>query len=176
MMKYFIMESSKNVEEYVSIKTGTKDFSKACQMSEFQFFDDKPITLEVDEDSGIIFQDFIYDQGVPVISDRLKDSLDSLGVDYLLYKKMTLTKAKTGVEEVYWLGLPPRINCLNREESEIDEILNVADEIVINDDKTGRYEMFKLAGVGNLEIVLSERIAMAIKESNFIGIHIYKVD
>ena len=79
---------------------------------------------------------------------------------------MTLTKAKTGVEEVYWLGLPPRINCLNREESEIDEILNVADEIVINDDKTGRYEMFKLAGVGNLEIVLSERIAMAIKESN----------
>ncbi len=176
MSDYYIFESSKNVEDYVSVIDGTKEIAKACQMSEFQFFDSKTISLEVDKKSGKVFQDFLYDKGVPIISDRLKDCLDALEVDYLLYKKVLLTKKSIGVEEIYWLALPPRINCLNREESDIDETLNVADEIVINDDKVGRYEVFKLSGVGNLEIVISERVAKILMEKKFIGLHIYKID
>lgn len=176
MSEYYIFEASKNVDEYVSIIDGTKIFAKACQMSEFQFFDTKPLNIEVDEGSGRIFQDFIYDNGVPVISDRLKECLEQLGVDYLLYKKVFLTKKELGIEEIYWLALPPRINCLNRDKSEIDEILNVADEIVINDDRIGRYEIFKLAGVGNLDIILTRKLAEKLKQEDFIGLHIYKVD
>ena len=55
-------------------------------------------------------------------------------------------------------------------------MLNVADEIVINEDRVGRYEMFKLAGVGNLEIIISERVAETLKNKKIIGLHMYKID
>lgn len=172
---YYFLDASKNVEEYISISDGIKEIEKPCQLSEFQFLDKKPIHIEADEDSGRIFQDFMYDKGVPVISDRMKDCLDSLFVDYLFFKKILITKKKLGMEEVYWLALPPRINCLNREESEIDEMLNVAEKIVINEGKVGRYEIFKLGGVGNLDIIISDNVANVLKEKKFVGVHIYKI-
>ncbi|WP_295093345.1 DUF1629 domain-containing protein [Ruminococcus sp.] len=172
MGKYYSIEASSNVEEYISVRSGMKEYEKNCQMSEFQFLNTNPITVEVDEDSGKVFQDFIYDRGVPIISDSLKNFLDVFGVDYLFYKKVILTKQKLGIEELYWLALPQRINCLNRYESDIDEVLNYADEIVINEDKVGRYDIFKLAGVTNLEIIISEQLAEALKANNFVGIHI----
>lgn len=176
MTEFYTIEASTNVEEYVSVKDGMKEYEKHCQMSEFQYFNTDPIRVEVDKDSGKIFQDFIYDKGVPIISDGLKTCLDELGVDYLLYKKIILTKKLLGVEELYWLALPQRINCLNRDESDIDEELNFADEIVINEDKVGRYEVFKLAGVTNLDIIITKKIAEALKKKKFIGLHINKLD
>lgn len=172
MSEYYILEASMNVSDYVSVKEGTKGFVKACQMSEFQFLDSSPINIEVDAESGKVFQDFIYDRGVPLVSDKLKDCLDELGVDYLMYKKIILTKSKLGIEEIYWLALPPRINCLNRDKSEIDEMLNVAEEIVINKDRVGRFDIFKLAGVGNLEIIITEKAAEKFKNEGLIGLHI----
>ena len=176
MAEFYTIEASTNVEEYVSVKDGMKEYEKHCQMSEFQYFNADPITVEVDKDSGKVFQDFLYDKGVPIISDGLKICLDELGVDYLLYKKVILTKNQLGVEELYWLALPQRINCLNRDESDIDEELNFADEIVINEDKVGRFEVFKLAGVTNLDIIITKRIAEALRQRKFIGLHINKID
>lgn len=175
MGKFFLLEASTNVEEYVSVRNGMKEYEKCCQMSEFQFLNTAPIKVEVDEDSGKVFQDFIYDNGVPIISDSLKFFLEKFGVDYLFYKKMILTKQKLGIEEQYWLALPQRINCLNRDESDIDDVLNYADEIVINEDKVGRYDIFKLAGVTNLEIIISEQLAEALKAKKFVGLHINKL-
>lgn len=96
MGKYYSIEASTNVKEYISVKNGMKEYERNCQMSEFQFLNTNPITVEVDEDSGKVFQDFLYDKGVPIISDSLKDFLDDFGVDYLFYKKVILTKQKLG--------------------------------------------------------------------------------
>lgn len=175
MSEFYVVESSTNVEEYISVKEGMKKYEKYCQLSELQYFDKTPISVEVDEDSGKIFQDFIYDKGVPIVSDRVKECLDELEVDYLLYKKVILTKSQLGIEEIYWIALPQRINCLNRDESDIDEELNYADEIVINEDKVGRYEIFKLAGVTNLDIIISKRIAEILKQRKYVGLHISKI-
>ena len=114
MANYYVLDASRNVKEYISIIDGTKELETACQMSEFQFLTTKAVTIEVDEDSGRIFQDFIYDNGVPVMSDRMKEYMDKLEVDYLFYKKLILTKKELGIEEVYWLALPQRIKCLNK--------------------------------------------------------------
>ena len=89
---------------------------------------------------------------------------------------MLLTKCELGIEEICRLALPERINCLNREESEIDELLNIADEIVINENKVGRYEVFKLAGVGNLDIIISEKVKAVLQEERLIGLHINKIN
>ena len=130
---------------------------------------------ELDEESGNLCQDFIYDRGIPLVSEKVKDFFDEYGIDYLFYKKIILKKTTVGIEEPYWLALPPRIDCLNFEESEIDTFLNSADEIVINENKIGRYEIFKLGKVTNLEIVVTENLAKKLKEKKFVGMHIYSL-
>lgn len=99
MSKYYVLEASKNVSDFISVKEGVSTFSKACQMSEFQLIDSVPVIIEVDPDSGKIFQDFIYDKGVPLISDKMKDCFDDCNVDYLFYKKVILTKKQLGIEQ-----------------------------------------------------------------------------
>ena len=173
---YFGLGSSSNVEEYLKLGSSLDAIRLPCAMSEFQYLDRKPLRAEVAEYSGTVCQDFIYERGIPLVSDRLKDFLEQCGIDYLFFKKIVLTRTSVGMEEPYWLALPPRINCLNFEQSEVDSILNAADKIVINGDRVGRYDMFKLAGVTNLEIIATERLALALRAKDFIGLHIYPIN
>ena len=176
MTKWYALTASRDAKNFVSTMDSVQEFQTPCQRSEFQFIDKKPITLEVDKSSGSMFQDFIYDRGVPIISDRFKECLEDLEVNYLLYKKILLKHTRLGVTKTYWLALPPGINCLNRDESGIYESTECASKIVINEDRVGRFEMFKLAGVANLEIIISKRIADALKRKRYIGVHIWDVD
>ena len=176
MNKFFVIDSVLSRDDYIKIEFSLDEFNwLACLKSEFQYLDHSIISVEVDEDSGEIFQDLVYLSGVLLISDRLKNLFDSLGVDYLFYKKVLLTKKNIGREEDYWLTVPERIDCLDKENSEINA-RRKAKSIKIEEDKTGRYEIFKLAGVVNPEIIISERIATALRDSNFTGFYIYSVD
>jgi len=172
MEMFYIMDASGNSEDFYAF---LKNFKKPCAMSEFQYLDKKAISIEIDNEVEI-YQDFIYTHGIPLISERIKDYFDSKGIDYLFYKKIVLQKSDIGIKEIYWLALPPRINCLDKQKSNIDEYLNVADEICINPDCIGRYKIFKLAGVTNLEIILNEDFAFDLKRQDFIGIHIYPLN
>lgn len=174
--KYYGIGSSSNVEEYLKPGQDLEYLSRPCSMSEFQYLDKTAVYSELDKDSGTVCQDFIYENGIPLISERLKEFFDGFGIDNLFYKKVILQKKDTGMEELYYLALPPRINCLDFEKSEIDEVLNVADEIVIQTNKVGRYDIFKLAGVTNTEIIVTGRLALALKEQKFAGMHIYPID
>lgn len=174
--KYYGIGSSSNVEEYLKPGQDLEYLSRPCSMSEFQYLDKTAVYSELDKDSGTVCQDFIYENGIPLISERLKEFFDGFGIDNLFYKKVILQKKGTGMEELYYLALPPRINCLDFEKSEIDEVLNAADEIVIQTNKVGRYDIFKLAGVTNTEIIVTGRLALALKEQKFAGMHIYPID
>lgn len=174
--KYYGIGSSSNVGEYLKPGPDLEYLSRPCSMSEFQYLDKTVVYWELDKDSGTVCQDFIYENGIPLISERLKEFFDGFGIDNLFYKKVILQKKDTGMEEPYYLALPPRINCLDFEKSEIDEVLNAADEIVIQGDKVGRYDIFKLAGVTNTEIIVTGKLASALKEHKFVGMHIYPID
>lgn len=171
-----MLDGSSNVTEFLRLGDGARVISAECAASEFQFFDKQPLYLEIDPSSGGECQDFIYENGVPLASDRLKEFFDAFGIDYLFYKRVILKISERGFEEPYWLALPPRIDCLNFEKSEIDEVVNAADEIVINSNRIGRYDIFKLLYVSNLEIILTEDLADALKAKNFIGLHIYPLN
>lgn len=66
------------------------------------------------------------------------------------------------------MALPPRINCLNWDESDVQteenefltkrELMQEAEKIVINDYAVGNYKIFKLANVTNQEIIVTEEI------------------
>lgn len=176
MKEYFVMDASSIVKEYLDIGGSLESLKQPCANSEFQYLNQKPLEVELPKSSGTECQDFIYKDGIPLISDRMKDFFDDEGVDYLFYKKIILKKSDVGLKETYWLAVPPRINCLNREKSDIDDFLNVADEIVIIDDNTGRYNIFKIAGVNNLDIIVTKEMADELSKKKFAGLHIFKLD
>ncbi|MDF2544620.1 MAG: hypothetical protein K0S47_4338 [Herbinix sp.] len=176
MRDYYVLDAARSVSEYVFIDQGLEQFLRACELSEFQFIDSSVTQIEVSKEGGRIFQDFMNYENVPLISDRMKDFFDEQKIDYIFNKKILLTRSSVGIEEVYWLALPQRIHCLNIENSSIDEFLNYADEIIINDDQIGRFKIFKLAGVTNQEIIITDDFAEKLKEQNFEGVHIYPLN
>ena len=175
MCKYYVMAAVNCIEDYVVLGEVPERFSSACLKSEFQFIDKNPVSIELSAEGGNVFPDFIYQNQIPLISDRLKNFFDSLKIDYLFYKKVNLTKEQLGIEEPYWLALPQRIDCLDRNKSEIDDFFNEAEKIVVNDNQVGRFEIFKLSGVINSEIIISERIANLLEKEKFKGINIYSL-
>lgn len=173
---YFVIDASNMVEEYIDIGDKLQEFASACSMSEFQYIDKNPVSIELPAESGRECQDIIYKQGILLISDRLREFLDEEKIDYLFYKKIVLKKSDIGIEETYWLTIVPKINCMNIEKSEIDEFLNVADMVCIDSDKIGRYQIFKLARVNNLEIIVTKELADKLREEQFEGMHIYELN
>lgn len=168
-MNFFVLDSSHIVEGYITVSDELKDISLYCNASEFQHLTKDDRTVVLKDSKGSIWPDFINERGIPLISTRFKKFLADIGIDYLFYKKIILKQKN---EQEYWLALPPRIDCLNLNDTVIDDLFGTIEHFVINEDKIGRFEIFKLAGVTNLEIVVTESLATKIKEQNFIGVHI----
>lgn len=174
-MDYFVLDSSHIVEEYITVSDELKDISLNCCASEFQYLTKDSREIILKEKTGTIWPDFIYENGIPLVSKRMKDFLVYNGIDYLFYKKIILKKDYSSEEHEYWLALPAKINCLNLENSIIDDLLGTVEHFVIDNKRVGRYEIFKLAGVTNLEIIITESLADKIKKEKFIGVYILKL-
>lgn len=175
---YYQLDSLHAVSDYIKIGDALYAFGEACCTSEFQHLDRKPVTVEVADESGNVCQDFILENHVPLISERVKAIFDECGVDNLFYKKVVLTKEETGMKEIYWLALPPRIDCLNRRKSEFDgedEIHSRASKIVISDRKVGNYKIFKLPNLRNDEIIITEDLAGALRGADLKGLYITEI-
>ncbi len=155
----------KKSEFYVKVKV-PREIKRGAINSEFQFLDHKEISIELDDDYGTDFPDFIMAEDyVPMISNKLKLLFDSWDIDNLYYKRILLKMTDYDLEEVYWLALPPRIDCLDPEEA-FDDDLEMYTKIVILPNKVGNYDIFKLEK-GNDEIIITERLKqLLIKESD----------
>ena len=174
-MKFYRMYSNTCVEEYAKPGKSLQVLERGCLNSEFQFLDKSPLTVEISEDGGLQFPDFLLYGCIPLVSSRFKEVLDGFGVDYLFYKQIRLVFPPLGIHSVYWLALPPRIQCLDLKKSMIDiednefilpyEKMREAKKIAINEDETGRYHIFKLAGVVNQDIIVTETLKNVLLES-----------
>lgn len=176
--KYFRLDELHAVAGCIDVGEALDCFSDACCASEFQFLDREPISVEVAPDSGNVCQDIIIENHVPLISERLKAIFDEHGVDNLFYKKVILTKEDIGMKEIYWLALPPRINCLNRRKSsfkEEGEINSQAIKIEIIDRKVGNYKIFKLDNIRNAEIIITAELADALTAADLRSLHITEI-
>ena len=96
-MKFYAIDASSNVKEYLKLGNDIDRIRKACSLSEFQHLDRNVCYSELDEESGNLCQDFIYDRGIPLVSEKVKDFFDEYGIDYLFYKKIILKKTTVGI-------------------------------------------------------------------------------
>lgn len=171
----FYILSAVRYEENVNIDSENLNFlKKGCRFSEFQYLDKKPIDIEISDYGGIEFQDFLLVDDIPIISNKFKNILKKNNVDNLFFKQINLTIKSIGIKEVYWLALPPRINCLVFDNSEIDDC-NYAEKIVINEECIGNYEIFKISNVINQEIIITPKLKELIEKNDLTGVNIYKI-
>lgn len=147
----------------------------ACRKSEFQYVDKNLKDLALDETSGDKLADFLYSErnNVPLISERLKREFDRFDIRNLFYQRVNLVRRFGCLYETYWLAIPPRIDCLRKDKCEIDE-LGHAEVITIEENKVGNYEIFKIAGLNNDEIIVTNRLKEAVEEVGILeGLHFF---
>lgn len=161
MARYFIMKPIIS-DNFIRI-SAPKELQKGCMNSEFQYLDHKPMEIIVSLDYGTDFPDYIIGDGyAPFISDKLRRLFEKEGICNLFYKKTSLIMGDFDIEELYWFALPPRINCLDPEY--IDPDMGIATEIHILDENVGNYQIFKLAGVGNHDVIVTSYLKNMIQE------------
>lgn len=151
------------------------------------YLDDIPEAIELDPDrGGIEVPDALVCDGIVFFSDRLKCLLDSSGVDYIFYKKTTISDEVLGIEEIFHIACIPRIDCIDTEKS----VISNADEYDYNDgivpfyninnpviipESCGRYEIFRLLGSDCERIFVMERLYKKLSEAGLTGIGFRKV-
>ena len=174
------------IAEYAEPGDDINILEKGCWQSEFQFLDHSPLDVEISDDSGIYFPDIILKNSIVLISSGIKNIFDKMKTDYVFYKPIRLIYSELGRAENYFLAVPPRINCLDISRSIIEveeneftlptEILCEAKKICIAENKIGRYDIFKLAGVVNQEIIVTEKLRNALAEEDFENLFFYELE
>lgn len=187
-MSYSKIYAHSSVAEYAWPGPQIHFLCEACAASEFQHLNHQPINVELDPDGGTTFPDFIvYLKRIPLVSEKLRQALDELGVDNLFYKRVNLVRRELGLEEPYWLALPPRIDCLDWEKCALKETGWPDDpfwakkwevtRIALDPEKIGNYRFFKLPpSTRNLEIVVDDNARAALEARKFTNLNFYSLN
>lgn len=189
-MSYYILYAETCIEEYVVPGKEIDILRKGCSLSSFQYLNHKPITVSVDDNGGTEFPDFLISNGcIPLISERMKRVFERNKVDNLFYKKIYLEDNDLARREVYWLALPPRINCLDFETLFKQGLMSKDDEDIplwqwcieamgfkFISDNIGNYQIFKLSYVMNQDIFVTEALKNALQEAGLENVYFKKIE
>lgn len=177
-MKFYRLYAQK-AEEYAVPGEALRVLTRGCERSEFQFLNHQVLSVPLAENSGLAFPDFLCSAQIPLISDKFKRVFDDSGIDNLFYKPILLTDETIGLRERYWLALPPRIRCLNRQASrfvEDDAALPKATKIVINPSKVGNYQIFCLEEVVNRDLIVTEWLKEKIEAAHLENVYFAELE
>ncbi len=156
---------AKLLHDFIELEPGAfRQIQLACITSEFQKISREPITVRTsDEDGGMEFPDFYYDDAVPLFSESLYDAMKNAGADNLFIKEVTVTDALQGRSQKYILGLPPRIDVLTASG-------------VIDESRIGNYLIFKSADVKDPQIYITEKLREVFQKYKPLGMESVEVD
>lgn len=141
-----------------------RDIESACISSEFQKISREPIAVcTSDELGGMTFPDFYYDDAVPLFSEKLFNAMKKEGIDNLLVKEVTIFDLLQNESRKYILGLPPRINVLDSGRR-------------IDENKIGRYLIFKISNTSDNGIYITEQLYSVFKKLRPLGMEMIKAD
>lgn len=144
-----------------------KSIRSACRMSRFQMIDLSAVEIRSSSDEGgIDFPEFYYDEAIPLFSEELFAKMKEHGVDNLLEKQVTVVCEATGEKRRYILGLPPRIDALRK---------NALDKLEIDISLLGNFKIFKLAGVPDNNIYITDELKALFDELTPLGLGVVDV-
>lgn len=152
-------------EDFIELKQDCfNSIMLPCITSEFQKISKQPVEVETsDEQGGMTFPDFMYNDAVPLFSEKVFKAMKKAGVDNLLEKEINVKDYLQDISKKYILGLPPRIR-----------VLDSSGNIVEN--KTGNYLIFKIADKPDNNIYITEELMKVLKNIKPLGMEIIEVN
>lgn len=157
MADYFILGSDKRLSNLVEIKGINKVIdANYIKTNQIQFLDSNPIMLYIEGTS--IYPDFI-ESTIPLISNELWTIFNGMNLKNVFYKPICLADVKKMSQVIYWIIIPPKIDCLS-DESEFNRDGSIK-TLKIEKEKIGNYKIFKIHGVQEDLIVIHKDIVNA---------------
>ena len=138
-------------------------------------FDELPIKIpaEIDEDEKIVYTDII-NPGVPLFSEKMKSTLDQIGVTNIDYYPVQIIDSESKeVLAEYWLAIVRSIiACIDLEKSKFKQS-NAGREVItkfsIDHNKTAGLNLFRFHNIPGL-IIIDEALKDALSKVKFKGV------
>ncbi len=141
-------------------------FSEYCRKSEFQYLTHNEQYWKIPSDSNFEFTDFYYiNNEVPLFSTWAWDRVTAYGnTDGIFVIPVRIFYR--GEEQLYYITIPPRIYCIDERKTVLKRDRGVyhAENIVISPKETGRYNVFRIAGIDDDNIYIKQIIADKLSE------------
>lgn len=172
-MEYFQMSQDKTIPNAVEpvgvLKVIEKDMIK---QQNFSKSDEIPVQFEIKDNDSTEYIDFI-EFPVPLVSDRMKNILCKYD-DRTFFKPIFLADIKRSRQDIYWLMVPGKIDCLSQK-SEMD--LNGAMKRIVIDYEKVRYnKIFTIKGIVENIIIVRLDVAESILRRGFTGIRLTRLE
>lgn len=127
-----------------------------------QFINKLPIEIEVSEEGGIEYPDFL-NEPLPLFSDNLKNILDLNGVDNIFYKPVYLIDKLLEEKHLYWLAVIPKIECFTGNENEYIY------------EKIGNFKIFRDKLQDDFSLYITSELKNILENKNLEGVFFYKI-
>lgn len=183
---YYVIKSLSVSEEYVILDGVEHSLRRNVLASDLQLIDSSAISLEISSDGGILLPEFINCEGIPLLSNKLKRLFDDLGIDYVFWKKTEIKSDLLGIYETYWILIPPRIDCIDFQNSELIADFDVNNvtylpiynvkKLSIDPERVGRFEVFKILGINDNNIFISEKLKIILESHQIDGIGFFQLN
>lgn len=183
MKEFYILKSLSEAEEFIRIKGNVANIKIPVMKSEIQHLDKKRVVFDISEEGGLEIPDLICKEGIVLVSDRVKQLFDAMGIEYVFWKEADIHSERFGIHETFWIIVPPRIDCLDLDKSEWDPQWDFEEgivpmleskKIVIRPELTGRFQIFKILGVMDNNIYVDKALYEAMNSCNYNGITFIK--
>lgn len=180
----YTLKITSNVEEFIIIEEELLEYQKANDFSELQYINSSEITLGISLDGGNEIPDILNKNNIIFISSKFKQGLDKKKIDYLFYKKTNIVCDMLGIDELFYMVIPPRVDCLKLScladrtfTCENGLIPNIdLDNFSISEKCLGRYQLLKIFGLLNDNIYVTDELYEYINSLNLVGLTFFKLN
>lgn len=178
-MGIYVLKVTSNSKEYIKIDGNIANIRIPIMKSEVHLLTKERVVFDILDSGGREIPDFLYHEGILLVSDRVKEFFDSKDMDYFFYKEAILQSKSLSIYERFWIVVPPRIDCVDMSKCEINldsyDYLNgiipmfECENILLSEKLIGRFTMFKVLGVLDNNIYVTNNLNEEMMK-NFSGV------
>ncbi|MDQ7045403.1 MAG: hypothetical protein Q9M32_05755 [Sulfurimonas sp.] len=131
------------------------------------------IQADIEEDEKIVYTD-ILNPGVPLFSKKMKEALDSAGVNNIDYYEVLIidSQTKEALAEYYLAIVKSIVSCIDLEKSEFKQNATgkaFISEFCIDESKTAGLDLFRFHNIPGL-IMITETLKEKLSKIEFEGV------
>lgn len=172
-MSYFILSQDNRLLDAVEPTGLTELITKEMLTEEkVHLLDELVLQVPIQRREHVTYVDFIQ-RPIPLLSDHLKQLVVKY-VPKMLCKAVVLADREQMRQDLYWVFVPPRVNCLS-DRAEFNQD-NTIKRLIVDQNKIGGRTFFQIDGIREEHLVVNVGLAESILRRDFTGLQLQKVE